>query len=1470
MKISRFCFLFPLLLSAFHVHVLAAPVAIFDGKSLEGWEGDAKLWKVEDGMLTGGSLTEKVAHNDFLATVKSYANFDLRVKIKLSGTEGFINSGVQIRSLRVPGSPEMSGYQVDYGKGWYGKLYDESRRNKVIAESKDMATATAALKEGEWNEYRIRTEGARIQSWINGVPALDYTEADTDIAQDGHIGIQVHGGGKALVQIKEVTIEELPPTPGAPLWEKVSKPWLKKKEAAPAAATTPAAGKRDISYNAIGTVAKSPEEERATFTLPAGFEAELVAAEDPANGIGKFVPIAFDQKGALWTTTALEYPVDGNENPAAADALYASKAKDKVLVYDRDPKSPTGYASKARVFAEGLAIPLGVLPYKDGCYVQHGHDIAFLEDTDHDGKADKRTVILTGFGVQDSHLFPHQFLRAPGGYIWMAQGAFNYSKVLRPGEPAEKAVQFDQTRMAKFRPDGSGFDITSNGPCNIWGLVLNGEGEAFIQEANDFGYPVMPFHEYANYPGCSDRQWKSYAPEFPGTPDFRMGGTGLSGLALTDKAGPFPESWRDVMLVANPITNRIQSIKMERKGANWKLNPPTDFLVSTDPWFRPVAISVGPDGCLYIVDWYNKIISHNEVPRNHPDRDKTRGRIWRVKATASKPLEVPDFTAISGDELIAKLGGPSLAQSHLAWQALEDRGLDATLSKKLEAIIRDQGAPAARRIQALWAMELHGIQGTDEQVMLAKDANRNVRREALRSCSYELQWYASEFADVFKAAVDDPDPEVRATVIRWLGKWFPNEGAADPAKQLGLATLLRFAREPLAGPTAASTHKPQKTIKVGEAYEREFQRYLVRMALEQAPEVVARYLDSDAARALPVEARLLATLSLEPKSSASRLAKLLPQLQRAPGQEEVLRLAQFNDEPGVGEALRAVLANQKTNAAALEALLTVKTRLDAPKVAPFLTEAAAALLASKDTGAIDLGMRLASGFSLKGTEPALVALTQSGAQASAALRALAELGSGQTELFAKLVETSQDPILRDEALIALAGSKAADAPVKVFALYPKLTGSQRKTALERLSATKSGSGAILAALEAGTIAKAQIDAALLDRMQAVLGPNDPTLGKLVDSLGALFRPVLSLDGSDAAWTQTKVALDGPCTIEAWVRFDPDKRKISNADGILGAPGQLDLNFFGEKPRVYAFPPLGDVVVAKKPVMPGLWTHVAYTRDKAGIWKIYIDGELDATGNKPAPGKIENPRIGWTTASGGTRGALSELRIWEYERSAAEIRATCDRSLEPFKPNPELKGGSGNDLPLNPSIGLIYTSATGDWGQMQAGAKVVRTSDYPPILTTDEAVMLDAKYARNRALAEKTGDVARGKMVAAICQACHLMGPVGGNIGPNLSGVGAMGTEGILRNVLQPNAAMENGYRIYRMEMNNGDLVDALYVSEDKDAVVIRMPGSEDRRIAKKDIREAKYLRRSLMPEGLLDTMSEQQVSDLFAYLRTLK
>jgi hypothetical protein len=624
----------------------AAPASLFDGRTLDGWEGDAKWWRVQDGALTGGSTTEKIPHNYFLATTRSFQNFDLRLKLKLTGdpTTGLINSGVQLRSLRVPNNTEMSGYQVDAGDKWWGKLYDESRRNKVIADSPDSAAVTASIRAGDWNDYRILTEGPRLRSWINGVAALDYTETDPAIALDGKIGIQIHSGGIALVQVKDVTINELPPTPGAPTWDQVGHPKprdpnAKKKKAAPVSpainaqptsptivATAATAPSRDISYNAVTTGPRTPEEERLSFTLPPGFIAELVVAE--SAGFGKFIGLAWDARMRMWSMTALEYPVDGNEQKAASDALFSAGGRDKVVVFDNPYAAPApgraAVTTPPRVFADGLVMPLGVQPYKDGAFVQYGADIRLYRDTNADGRADRHDVILTGFGTQDSHLFPHQFLRQPGGQIFVAQGLFNYSKVRRPdGRPfadGSTEIPFNQCKLARFTPDGSAFENLTSGPNNIWGLTTSREGETFFQEANDIGFPVIPYEPGVWVQTGSKDRLRPYQPLMPAPlAPAQMGGTGLSGLALAEDHDNFfrrfgtadTDATAKVFFLANPITNTINAVRATPDSGRYRYEKLPDFLTTTDKWFRPVAMHFGPDGALYIVDWYNKIISHN-------------------------------------------------------------------------------------------------------------------------------------------------------------------------------------------------------------------------------------------------------------------------------------------------------------------------------------------------------------------------------------------------------------------------------------------------------------------------------------------------------------------------------------------------------------------------------------------------------------------------------------------------------------------------------------------------------------------------------------------------------------------------------------------------------------------------------------------------------------------------------------------
>ena len=182
-----------------------AQESLFDGKTLEGWEGEAKVWRVAEGAIVGGSM-EGNARNEFLTTKKAYKDFVLSFEFKLVGTEGFVNGGVQIRSKRIPKPPnEMSGYQADIGAGMTGTLYDESRRNKALAKA-DPELIKKLEKIGEWNKYEVRCEGPRIQLFINGERTVDYTEADAAIEQEGFIGLQIHGNCKAVISFRDLKI----------------------------------------------------------------------------------------------------------------------------------------------------------------------------------------------------------------------------------------------------------------------------------------------------------------------------------------------------------------------------------------------------------------------------------------------------------------------------------------------------------------------------------------------------------------------------------------------------------------------------------------------------------------------------------------------------------------------------------------------------------------------------------------------------------------------------------------------------------------------------------------------------------------------------------------------------------------------------------------------------------------------------------------------------------------------------------------------------------------------------------------------------------------------------------------------------------------------------------------------------------------------------------------------------------------
>lgn len=191
----------------------AAPTSLFDGSTLKGWETKhPERWRVENGAITSGDGKKKIPINFFLFTEKSYADFEFRCKFRLTGdpATGLINSGIQFRSEHLPNG-HARGYQADMGDpSWWGCIYDEHRRNRVIAKA-DPAKVDPIIKRNDWNEYVIRCEGPRSRLWINGLLTVDFTEPDPKMARSGKIAVQIHSGGTAKVEFKDLTIEEFAP-----------------------------------------------------------------------------------------------------------------------------------------------------------------------------------------------------------------------------------------------------------------------------------------------------------------------------------------------------------------------------------------------------------------------------------------------------------------------------------------------------------------------------------------------------------------------------------------------------------------------------------------------------------------------------------------------------------------------------------------------------------------------------------------------------------------------------------------------------------------------------------------------------------------------------------------------------------------------------------------------------------------------------------------------------------------------------------------------------------------------------------------------------------------------------------------------------------------------------------------------------------------------------------------------------------
>ena len=186
---------------------VSGPASLFDGKTFTGWEGNLSHFRIESGAIVAGTLAAAIERNEFLCTTREFKDFELRLRVKLLGGDK-ANAGVQFRTRRIPNHHEVIGFQADMGVGWWGALYDESRRKKVL-KGPDQAKMESVIRNGDWNEYTIRADGPRVQLSINGFQTVDYLETDSSVADSGLICVQIHSGPPSEASYRDITVTEL-------------------------------------------------------------------------------------------------------------------------------------------------------------------------------------------------------------------------------------------------------------------------------------------------------------------------------------------------------------------------------------------------------------------------------------------------------------------------------------------------------------------------------------------------------------------------------------------------------------------------------------------------------------------------------------------------------------------------------------------------------------------------------------------------------------------------------------------------------------------------------------------------------------------------------------------------------------------------------------------------------------------------------------------------------------------------------------------------------------------------------------------------------------------------------------------------------------------------------------------------------------------------------------------------------------
>jgi putative membrane-bound dehydrogenase-like protein len=528
----------------------------------------------------------------------------------------------------------------------------------------------------------------------------------------------------------------------------------------------------------------SPAESLEHMVSFPGFELSLFAAEpDIVNPIW----LAWDERGRLWIAETTDYPNELQPEGEGRDRL--------KICADTDGD---GRADRFTVFADGLSIPTGFVFAGDGVIVIHSGKTELLRDTDADDRADERRVLFEGWGTRDTHATASNLRYGFDNWIW---GTVGYSGFR--GEVGGKEIRFGQG-IFRFKPDGSALEFIRSSNNNTWGLGLSEEGLVFGSTANGNAsmYLPIPNRYYEAVHGWSASRLETIADSqrfFPLTEkvrqvDFHGRYTAGAGSAIYT-ARSFPQSyWNRVQFVAEPTGHLLGKFHLVAHGSDFVAHNGRNFLASDDEWSSPVVAEVGPDGALWVSDWYDYIIQHNPTPEGFrtgrgnaydtPLRDKSHGRIYRVSYRETQPSPQPRLDRANPAGLLEALSHPNLlwrlhAQRLLLHRAQRD--VVPALWQRVRDMRVDELGLSPGSIHALWTLHgLGALEPPDADMALLNHALAHPSAAVRRAAVSVLPQTAAALSTILESGLlKDPDPQVRLATLLAIADMPPADGAAN-------------------------------------------------------------------------------------------------------------------------------------------------------------------------------------------------------------------------------------------------------------------------------------------------------------------------------------------------------------------------------------------------------------------------------------------------------------------------------------------------------------------------------------------------------------------------------------------------------------------------------------------------------------------------------------------------------------------